>query len=62
MAIQQRPLAVVTGASSGIGRELALLAARRGFDLIVAADQPLEEVAEELQGLDATPTSPARCI
>jgi NAD(P)-dependent dehydrogenase (short-subunit alcohol dehydrogenase family) len=32
-----RPLSIVTGASSGIGRELALLAAREGFHLIVAA-------------------------
>jgi short-subunit dehydrogenase len=53
MATQQRPLAIVTGASSGIGRELALLAARRGFDLIVGADQSLAEVTAELQGLGA---------
>lgn len=35
-----RPLAVVTGASSGIGYELALLLAQDGFDLVIAADQP----------------------
>ena len=35
-----RPLAVVTGASSGIGYELARCAAEHGYDLIVAADQP----------------------
>ena len=35
-----RPLAVVTGASSGIGYELAKLAAQNGFDLVVAADRP----------------------
>ena len=39
MATQVRPLAIVTGASSGIGLELAKLAARDGYDLIVAADQ-----------------------
>jgi short-subunit dehydrogenase len=33
-----RPLAVVTGASSGIGRELAARFAEGGFDLIVAAE------------------------
>ena len=30
--------AIVTGASSGIGRELAIIAARDGFDLLLAAD------------------------
>ena len=46
-----RPVAVVTGASSGIGRELARLAAQDGHDLVIAADQgPLEEVASALRG------------
>ena len=45
-----RPLAVVTGASSGIGRELALLCARNGYDLVIAADQgPLEEAAQSMR-------------
>ena len=35
-----KPLAVVTGASSGIGLELAGICADDGFDLIVAADRP----------------------
>ena len=35
---ETRPLAVVTGASSGIGRELAVQFAEGGFDLIVAAE------------------------
>lgn len=35
---QGRPLALVTGASSGIGFELAKLFADDGYDLIVAAD------------------------
>jgi len=34
-------LAIVTGASTGIGFELATLAARDGYDLIVVADEPL---------------------
>lgn len=33
-----RPLALVTGASSGIGLELAKLFAQHGYDLVVAAD------------------------
>ena len=35
-----RPLAMVTGASTGIGHELAKLCAQNGFDLVVAADEP----------------------
>jgi uncharacterized protein len=33
-----KPLAVVTGTSSGIGRELARQFAANGFDVIVAAE------------------------
>lgn len=48
-----RPLAVVTGASSGIGYELAKLFAGDGYDLIVAADTPLAEAVQELESLGA---------
>jgi short-subunit dehydrogenase len=37
---QGRPLAVVTGASTGIGLELAKCCAKNGFDLVIAADEP----------------------
>lgn len=37
-APSDRPFAVVTGASSGIGRELALTFAREGFDVLLAAE------------------------
>jgi short-subunit dehydrogenase len=35
-----RPLAIVTGASAGIGFELARQCVKAGYDLIVAADEP----------------------
>jgi len=38
-------LAIVTGASTGIGFELATLAAKDGYDLLVVADEPLIEAA-----------------
>ena len=42
-------LAIVTGASSGIGLEIAKLAAQDGYDLIVAADTPFVEAAPALK-------------
>ena len=50
MAPQGRPLALVTGASSGIGLELARCCAENGFDLVIAADEPeVNEVAGALR-------------
>jgi uncharacterized protein len=46
-------LAMVTGASSGIGLEIAKLAAKDGYDLIVAADTPFVEAAPALKELGA---------
>jgi uncharacterized protein len=44
-----RPLALVTGASTGIGYELASLAAEHGFDLLIAADEPeIDQAAHRL--------------
>jgi short-subunit dehydrogenase len=46
----QNGLAVVTGASTGIGLELARCCAKHGFDLLMAADEPLiEQAAEQLR-------------
>lgn len=54
MATFARPLAVVTGASSGIGYHLALLAAEHGHDLVVAADQArIGEVAQDFEAKGA---------
>ena len=54
MATDTRPLAIVTGASAGIGYELAKECARNGFDLLVAADQPkIHEAAAEFRTFGA---------
>jgi len=47
MATTSRPLAVVTGASSGIGLELASLCAQNGYDLVIAADRPELDEAQQ---------------
>lgn len=40
---------MITGASSGIGFELAVQCARRGFDLLLAADRPLHDAISALR-------------
>jgi short-subunit dehydrogenase len=50
-------LAVVTGASTGIGYELAKLCAENGYDLVVAADTPLAEATQVLRSLGAEVTA-----
>jgi short-subunit dehydrogenase len=53
-AASTRPLAVVTGASSGIGYELAKQFATNGFDLVVCAeDDAIATAAREMEGLGA---------
>jgi len=50
-----RPFAIVTGASSGIGYELAKLAAAKGYDLLIAADEPaIQTAARALHAEGAT--------
>jgi len=47
----ERPLAVVTGASSGIGYELAKQFAQHGYDLLIAAeDEGIEQAGTALCG------------
>jgi uncharacterized protein len=48
-----RPLALVTGASSGIGKELAEGLAMRGFDLVVTArrEEALQQLAAALHNV-----------
>ena len=50
-----KPFAVVTGASRGIGFELAKQFAQNGFDLLIAADSELvESAATDLEALGAS--------
>ncbi len=52
------PFAVVTGASSGIGYNLAKECAEHGFDLLVVADEPeIEKAAENLRAFKVEVTS-----
>ncbi len=52
MASETRPLAVVTGASTGIGFELAKCCARDGFDFLVAADETaINQAASQFRDL-----------
>ena len=46
-----RELAVITGGSTGIGLELAKIAANKGYDLVLAADEPeIINVADSFNG------------
>jgi uncharacterized protein len=52
MTSDTRPLAIVTGASSGIGYELAKCCAEHHFDLLIAADQPaIHDAAQNFRAL-----------
>jgi uncharacterized protein len=54
MDTQVRSFAIVTGASSGIGFELARCGAENGFDLLIAADSPaIHEAAVQLEAKGA---------
>jgi short-subunit dehydrogenase len=54
MAPSSKPLAVITGASTGIGYELAKCCAEDGFDLVLVADEPeIKKAAVDLQSMGA---------
>src|SRR5947209_12078969 len=49
-----KPLAIVTGASSGIGYELAKQFAQNGFDLLIASEgDGIKKAARDFQNLGA---------
>jgi short-subunit dehydrogenase len=55
---KQRPFAIVTGASSGIGYYLAKECAENRFDLLIAADEPeIHKAAENLRAFGVAVTA-----
>src|SRR5436190_11627953 len=53
-----KPFAIITGASAGIGLELATICAQGGYDLLVAADRPeIQSAADRFRGLGADVTA-----
>jgi uncharacterized protein len=55
--LHNRPLALVTGACSGIGKALAAQLARRGYGLVLVSNraQPLAEAAAEIRATSGVP-------
>ena len=52
--MDQKQFAVVTGASSGIGRELAKIFAKNGYDLLLCSEtEEIEEAAREISASGA---------
>ena len=56
-----RPLAAVTGASSGIGRELGLELARRGYDLVITAEDEELTAAASAAEAEGASVRAVRC-
>ena len=55
------PLALVTGASTGIGRALARQFAEHGYDVVIAADEPeIERTADEIAAISGQLVTPVQ--
>jgi short-subunit dehydrogenase len=56
MSSRSRPVALVTGASSGIGLELAKVFASEGYDLLISSDNPakLKKAATQIAPINRT--------
>ncbi|MFT4613725.1 MAG: short-subunit dehydrogenase [Bacteroidia bacterium] len=63
LALKYGPLALVTGASSGIGEQFARLLAQEGVDLIITARRAerLESLSRELQQLHSVSVTCVTC-
>lgn len=60
-SVSNRQLAVVTGASTGIGLELAKQCARNGLDVVVCAeDESIKYLGAQIAGTDRATVLPVR--
>jgi len=61
--MERKKTVLITGATSGIGKELALLFAKDGYKLVIAArnEQKLEETADQLKEAGSPQVTPISC-
>lgn len=61
--MESKQTVLITGATSGIGKELALLFAKEGYKLVIVArnEKKLEETANELKEIGAPQVTPISC-
>jgi short-subunit dehydrogenase len=53
MQMSTKPFALITGASSGIGLELAKVFAEEGYDLLITAEKGIQEASRTIEQLGA---------